>query len=382
MRRKLLFLIFFLTILPAVSQTLYKTINSSKLGEERQLKIQLPRNYDSNTEKTYPLIIVLDGDYLFEPMAGNVDYYSYWNEIPEAIVVGILQDGKREKDCFYDDQRFLPSDTGASFFEFVGMELLPFMDQNYRTAKFVVVAGHDLSANFVNYYLFKPDPLFHAYIDLSPDLAPEMANRLVNALGTLESKKWFYLATSSDDIPELRKPIQVLDKQLSIVENENLHYTFDDFDDAGHYTMIGQAIPRALESIFDSYGPISVKEYDTEIVISESSPYDYLVDKYKTIEDYFGLKTQIRINDFLAIGKALEFHQNWKDMEKLGELARENYPKSMLGTYYLARSYEAGGNPKKAMRTYQNAYGQEEVAFLTTDFMLDKAELIKEDFGY
>lgn len=382
MRKKLLFLAFLITFSPAISQTIYKSINSVKLGKERKLKIQLPRNYDSNTEKTYPIIIALDGDYLFEPIAGNVDYYSYWNEIPEAIVVGVLQDGQREADCFYDPQRFLPAETGAAFFEFLGMELLPFLDQNYRTAKFVVVAGHDLSANFIDYYLFKPDPLFHAYINLSPDLAPEMAERLTGALGSLKSKKWFYLATSSEDIPALRKPILVLDKQLRLIENEKLHYTFEDFDDANHYTMIGQAIPRALESIFASYGPISVKEYDTQIVISETSPYDYLVVKYETIEEYFGLKTQIRINDFLAIGKALEFHQNWNDMEKLGELARRNYPNSMLGTYYLARSYEAGGNPKKAMRMYQNAYGQEEVAFLTVDFMLEKAELIKQDFGY
>ncbi|HET8753187.1 MAG TPA: alpha/beta hydrolase-fold protein, partial [Salinimicrobium sp.] len=170
MGKKLLFLAFMLTFSEAFSQTIYKTINSSKLGEERQLKIQLPRNYESNTEKTYPLIIALDGDYLFEPMAGNVDYYSYWDEIPEAIVVGVLQDGNREADCLYDDQRFLPADTGASFFEFLGMELLPYLDENYRTARFVVVAGHDLSANFINYYLFKPEPLFHAYINLSPDL--------------------------------------------------------------------------------------------------------------------------------------------------------------------------------------------------------------------
>jgi len=61
------------------AQVKYKNINSEKLGEERQIKIQLPRNYD-NTDKSYPIVVVFDGDYLFEVVAGNVDYYSYWED--------------------------------------------------------------------------------------------------------------------------------------------------------------------------------------------------------------------------------------------------------------------------------------------------------------
>ena len=89
MKRYLLLLIIFTTTL--FSQTQYELINSDRLGE-RELKIQLPRNYADNKEQFYPLIITMDGDYLFEITAGNVDYMSYWDDIPEAIVVGINQD--------------------------------------------------------------------------------------------------------------------------------------------------------------------------------------------------------------------------------------------------------------------------------------------------
>lgn len=34
------------------------------------------------------------------------------------------------------------------------------------------------------------------------------------------------------------------------------------------------------------------------------------------------------------------------------------------------------------MRIYQNAYGQQKIAFIDTDFMLAKADAIKKDFGY
>ncbi|NJW52938.1 alpha/beta hydrolase [Salinimicrobium oceani] len=363
------------------SQTLYKTITSVKLGNERELKIQLPRNYDQNSQKKYPLIIVLDGDYLFEPMAGNVDYYSYWDEIPEAIVVGVNQAKTRNDDSSYDPQRFLPEKKGAQFFEFLGMELLPFLDKTYRTSKFVAIAGHDLTSNFINYYLFKENPLFHAYINLSPDLAPEMSNRLSETLSAASQPRWFYLCTGSNDVPELKKEIAQLDAQLSLIENPYLKYRFDTFEAATHYTLVSQALPKALEYIFAAYKPMGLKEYD-EIVLEGNSPYDYLTEKYKVINENFGIQKTIRINDFLAVGKALEFVQNWDDLERLGELARKHYPQSALGTYYLARAYEANGQPKKAMKTYQSAYGQEEAAFVTVDFMLKKAELIKQDFGY
>jgi predicted alpha/beta superfamily hydrolase len=382
MIKKLLLTVIFMISAFTYSQTQYKRINSSKLKQERELKIQLPRNYDQNTEKIYPVIIVLDGDYLFEPMAGNVDYYSYWDEIPEAIVVGVNQVQTREMDSFYDNQTFLPQDTGASFFEFLGMELLPYIDSNYRTSRFAVLAGHDLTANFINYYLFKDEPLFKAYINLSPELAPEMDNRLVESLNTAKSKKWFYLATATEDEPSLKEGCELLDQQLKMIDNANLHYRFEVFQNATHYSLVAQAIPKALESIFSPYRPINQKDYDTEIVNSGISPYDYLVDKYETIENNYGLELPIRLNDFLAIGKALEFNQRWYDLEKLGELALDHLPETMLGTYYLARSYEESGRSKKAMRTYQNAYGQQEIAFITTDFMLGKAEKIKEDFGY
>lgn len=381
MRNLYLIILLFFVAQFTYSQTLYKTINSSRLGKERELKIQLPRNYDQNTEKTYPLIIVLDGDYLFEPMAGNVDYYSYWDEIPEAIVVGVNQLDSRDDDSTYDPQQFLPEKKGAQFFEFLGMELLPFLDKTYRTSKFVAIAGHDITSNFINYYLFKEKPLFHAYINLSPDLAPEMANRLAGSLANSSTPKWFYLCTGSDDVPELRKGIAELDRQLALVDNPNLKYRFEDIDAATHYTLVSRALPTALEHIFSSYKPIGVKEYDG-FLMEGSSPFNYLTEKYKVINNNFGIQKNVRVNDFLAVGKALEFVQNWDELEQLGELARKQYPRSALGTYYLARAYEATGKPKKAMKTYQSAYGQEEVAFVTVDFMLKKAELIKQDFGY
>ena len=92
--------IVFFIVLNIQAQAIYKTIDSERLGEKRELKIQLPRNYDPDEKRSYPLIIVLDGDYLFEPVAGNIDYQSYWEDIPDCIVVGVNQADTRSNDLF------------------------------------------------------------------------------------------------------------------------------------------------------------------------------------------------------------------------------------------------------------------------------------------
>lgn len=233
-----------------LAQIKYENISSEKLGESRQIKIQLPRNYEENTDKTYPVLLVLDGDYLFEPVAGMVDYYSYWEDIPEMIVVGVNQDGIRMEDTKYSKQDFLPVDKGAKFFEFLGMELLAHIDQKYRTGNFKIIMGHDFTSNFINYYLLKENPIFRGYINLSPDLAPGMADHIVNSLSKSETRSWYYMATSDEDIPTLKKAILAFNNQLKGIDNKNLHYKFEEFENTSHYTLVGKAIPSAIADIF------------------------------------------------------------------------------------------------------------------------------------
>ncbi len=382
MKQILYILLFVLSVHFTGAQVKYKTIESSKLGESRELKIQLPRGYNSNEDKNYPLFIVLDGDYLFEAVVGNVDYYSYWEDMPESIIVGVNQVDKRFDDCMYSEQNSLPIETGANFFEFIGMELIPYIEKTYRTTNFRVVVGHGETANFINYFLLKPQPLFQGYIAVSPDLAPNMLDYLPERLSKLESKLFYYLANTKNDPGSIKKMTETLNKDISAVENENLVYDFNSFETPSHYSAPLHALPNAIENIFKVFQPISKKEYKETILELETSPVAYLVEKYKTINDLFGLERQILINDFKAISAAIEKTEQFEYYEDLGKIARDQYPKTLLGGYYLARFYEEMGEPKKAMRTYETAYTLKEIAGITKDLLIEKVNLIKEDFGY
>ncbi|WP_338732477.1 alpha/beta hydrolase [Mangrovimonas cancribranchiae] len=364
------------------SQVDYQMLFSEKLGEERELKIQLPRGYSDNTDKSYPLIIVFDGDYMFEVVAGNVDYYSYWDDMPEAIVVGINQLDKRYDDCLYSEQNSLPVETGVSFFEFIGMELVPYLEKNYRTENFKMAVGHGETANFINYYLLKGQPLFQGYVVLSPDLAPDMISYIPEKLQKVESKIFYYLASSKNDVSHIKDVTGTLDAEINKLENKNILYNYRNFEDPTHYAVPAYAIPDALMKTFFVYQPISKKEYKETILKLESSPVEYLEEKYQMIEDLFGIEKQILVNDFRAISAAIEKNEQYEYYEALGKLARKEYPEAILGSYYLARFYEETNEPKKAMKTYQSAYVLEELGGITKDEVLERADRIKADFGY
>ena len=364
------------------AQVVYKTLESSKLGKTRELKIQLPRGYNNDKDKSYPLFIVLDGDYLFEAVAGNVDYYTYWEDMPEAIVVGVNQFDYRFDDSMYSAQNSLPVETGAAFFEFIGAELIPFIETTYRTGKFKVAIGHGETANFINYYLLKEQPLFQAYIAISPELAPKMITYLPERLSKIETKTFYYLATTNNDSESIKKMTEALNADLKVIDNKNLLYKYDIFENPTHYSLPTHVLPNALESIFHVFQPISKKEYQETILKLETSPVAYLQEKYQTINDLYGIEKPILINDFKAISAAIEKTRKFEYYEELSKMAQKQYPKILLGSYYVARFYEETGDTKKAMKTYQSAYILEEIADISKDLMLEKADAIKADFGY
>lgn len=358
------------------AQVIYTEIKSSKLETSRRLKIQLPRNYESNVDKKYPVVLVLDADYLFEPVAGNVDYFSYWEDMPESIVVGVMQGDRRYEDGHYDDISFMPAKSGADFFEFVGMELMPYIDKKFRTAKFVIAVGHDFTANFINFYLFKSPLLFNGFISLSPDFSPLMEDRIAKRIPEIKEKVFYYLATGSDDILDLKESAESLNRKLSSLKNDSFNYYYDNFADATHYSLVGRGIPNALEKIFSVYRPISQKEYSEVLMVSKKSPHQYLLDKYSVISDLFGIDNNIRINDFLAVGTASEKKKDWESLKDIANLAMKQYPDKIIGYYYIGRYYEETGDFKKAKRTFQAAYDREEVDYITVDLLLDRADNI------
>lgn len=361
-----------------IAQGKIETVHSDQLNSPRELKIQLPRNYDSKAERVYPLIIVLDGDYLFEPVAGNVDYQAYWEDIPECFVVGVNQEIYRSTDFEYDDAGNL-TENGEKFYMFLAKELIPYLESKYRVSAFKVVVGHDEGANFINNFLLKNKDLFRAYISLSPDLEEGVVDKIKPQLASLEEETFYYLATGSEDFKAIKSEVVECDAKLKTVENEKLKYTFHNFDDANHYSLVGMGIPKALTKIFTLYKPIDGKEYREKILTYEGSPYDYLIKKYDDIKYFYGFKKQLTENDVRAIAAASKKKDDLTSLENLALLVKEEYPKSMLSAYYMGMYYEKEGSLSKALLQYKSGLMLEPSQYIDKEMMLDKMYQIQDE---
>jgi uncharacterized protein len=364
------------------SQTTVDHFSSSKLGTKRDITVKLPASYEKSPDRFYPMVVTLDGEFLFSLFEGTISYGKYWDDIPEVILVGIDQNKNNER---YDDSQFdestgLPKGKGAAFFEFMSMELIPHLEKKYRVSPFKVIAGLDTTAGFINSFLYKEIPLFNGYISISPELATGMEHRIAKRLADLKTPIFYYQSTSDGDLKKFQKQIKALDENIKLIKKDStatLNYKFDDFKGVAHYGIAPSAVPSALYQIFAVYQPISSIEYQEKILPLKEGYVDYLHRKYETIDKALGVKMKMRLSDMKAVEAAIKKNEAWYEYEQLAQISGQQYEKSMLYDYHMGMYWEKRNDLKKAMKFYQNAFTKEEIGDLTKDMMLNKAEDLK-----
>jgi len=383
--------LFFLTINLLSSQNLDSlyvsrvndTILSKYLNEKRAIEIQLPRSYEIEVDKNYPLMIVLDGDYMFNIVSGSVDYLSYWGDIPENLVVGINQKDTRFQDSsVFDNITHTPISSTASFYDFIVNELIPYFSKNYRVSNFKVIVGQERTANFANFFLLKNDPQIRGVISISPKISENMNRYLNENLSKSNSKIVYTLSSSKRDFESIFKNVSELTASLDSIENKNLRFESLIFDKENHYILPSVSVPKSIRSTYSMYSDIDKIEYDSIISKLDTSPIDYLKNKYQLIKEFYDLDKTVSMNDFMAIEEFIEENEFFNLYDELSELAKQEYPGTILPSYYKGRFIEETGDPKKAMYIYRSAYNMKEVKGLTKEYLLELAERIKEDFNY
>jgi predicted alpha/beta superfamily hydrolase len=374
MRKTILIVLACITCAPLFAQISYDQIKSSNLDAVRNLKIKLPKDYDPDSDLKHPLIIVFDGDYLFEPVSGQVDFQTYFDDMPGSIIVGVVQGKERPYDGYCDEVTGLPKESGLRFHNFVANELIPYLDQKFNTSKFRVAVGHDLMGNFINSYLFKEDPIFQAYVSISPDLTGTVKDYLAQRLEFFKDDIFYYMATSDKDLPYIREAVLNVNAQIATVKNQYLTYYFDDFRNDTHYTLVTSAISKSFDKIFELYKPLREKELEEKVFPYEGTLDEYLVSRYDRIEEYFGIKKPITVEEIEKVIKVAEQRNDLESLEKIGKLAKKLNPNSLLGTYYLAQHAEKVGKTKKAKKLYESALTLEDVSHINRDFIFSKIE--------
>jgi predicted alpha/beta superfamily hydrolase len=195
-----------------------RNMKSKITGKDYQISIALPYTYVDDSKNigpfdkslsAWPVVYVLDSNWYFGMITEMVRVMAWYGRTTDAIIVGIgypemetpqetwrktvasrthdltpLQSEESEK---YNSE-WLKLDVktggGGEFFKFIKQELIPLIDQEYRTdpAK-RILAGHSHGGLFTVFAMFQEPGLFSSYIAASPSL-----NFAENAMFSLESK--------------------------------------------------------------------------------------------------------------------------------------------------------------------------------------------------
>ncbi|MEZ4809606.1 MAG: alpha/beta hydrolase-fold protein [Allomuricauda sp.] len=379
--KKCLFLVMGLITLNLGAQVKKEIFESFKLQERRDVSYYFPEDYSE--ENKYPLIVVLDAQYLFDLVVANVKFQSGLGRMPKAIVVGVHQGENdiRWDDCDFEEASGLPTEKGKLFYEFLGTELIPYLETSYKVAPFKMFIGYDITANFGNFYLFKDKSLFNSYVSISPVLATEMESRVPTRLSALDQVIFYNIILEKEPTDDRQRILQ-MNHSIKSITKESLHYFFDEYDDVDHTSIAAYGIAKAFDNVFRMFQPISPKEYKTEILTSEEPVFSYLENRYGLIEQLFGFKKQVELNDIMAIYAACRKKEDFESLKPLAELCKKEYPDTMMGFYFEGEYYEQIGEPKKAFKTFEKAFQLEEIDFLTKDMALEKIDALKADFGY
>ena len=363
------------------AQVKKEIFESFKLQERRDVSYYIPEDYTD--DKKYPLTVVLDADYLFDLVVANAKFYSEHIRMPKPIIVGIHQreNDLRWEDCDFDLISGLPTEKGKLFYEFLGTELIPYVETNYSIAPFKMFMGYDITANFGNYFLFKDKSLFDSYVTISPLLATEMESRVPSRLLDLDQEIFYNVVLEKEKTKDRQRMLQ-MNNAIQSITKENLHYFFDEYDDPDHISIAAYGVSKAFDNVFKSFRPISPKEYKEEILKSDEPVFSYLDDRYSRIKDLLGFEKQVDVNDIMAIYAGSIKKEDYESLKKLSVVCKKLYPETMMGFYFEGEYLELLGEPRKAKTAFEKAYLMEEIDFLTKDLAIEKIDALKADFGY
>ena len=185
--------------------------------------------------------------------------------MPEVIVVGLpnVSGSGRQRDytppfMVQDlDQPDSPMGAADRFLSFLGSELIPSIERDYRTAPFRMLAGHSRGGLLVAYSLLADPPLFQARFAHSPALWRDhgiLIDRLGAFLGGhTDLDTFFYMSIGSEENDRMMAAFEQARSVLAQAEVPELRWQADVVAGATHQTNGEMATPLGFSALYRDF---------------------------------------------------------------------------------------------------------------------------------
>lgn len=154
--------------LVSIPNTEERELNSKIMDYEYGVYVTLPSSYKDNPDKIYPTLYIIDGNQFFVFTHEPYGSLLWGNMVREHIAISVAyrpgQKNMRSRD-------FHSSNRASDFVEFFQNELIPFVEDNYRTSREErTLFGHSLGGHFTIYMMMHAPETFDNYILSAPSV--------------------------------------------------------------------------------------------------------------------------------------------------------------------------------------------------------------------
>jgi enterochelin esterase-like enzyme len=239
-------------------------LHSTSENTDHQLYVQLPTDYGKGNS-TYPVIVGLDAQdgSLFDYTSTTIDRLMGTNDIPSAILVGIIQKSRSQE---LSVER---SDSSTQkFLRFIEQDLVDYLKQSYPINGHFTFIGHSLGGQFVTNAMLVSPTLFHSVISISGALnypaqdpaysfyQKKVLTRLAQyTTRTPARKQKYYFCVGTDGMQDemFRAGALMADSLLRQKNLTDFVWRFDEFHQFNHMTTPLAGIPAGLVFVFHDW---------------------------------------------------------------------------------------------------------------------------------
>ena len=330
------------------------TLNSEILNEDRSIYVNLPESYTESTFR-YPVLYLLDAEYEFHHTTGTISFLSGTGKIPEVIVVGIVNTNRSrdltpEAPNDEESKAFWGEIGGADTFRrFIKEELIPFIDNTYRTIDYRLVRGQSFGGLFGIYDVLREDPIFDAYITTSPSVTWNENSLFKQLTQTDFTDKKFTKVYIGEAEFDWGGNTRIKDFSESMQEkiNDDTYFKYDFFPGEGHYSLVFDATQKGLKFIYKNWMPSDS--------VMNSSDLSNLQRHYAKLTSEFGYQIDVPMDQIIRLANNQLRKKQYESGISIAKRNIELYPDQPQSYWHTGDAYYLGGNYEMALEYFKMA---------------------------
>ncbi|WOE74642.1 alpha/beta hydrolase [Alterisphingorhabdus coralli] len=359
-------------------------VRSDILDENRPIIVSLPDGYE-DSDANYPVLYMLDGRQNMLHAIATMDTLSSLGFAPKMIFVGIVSTNRSRDYTPSVVEGDANSGGAANFLAFLETELIPSIEQEYRTSDHRILEGHSFGGLFGAYALMERPDLFDAYIILSPALwwgGEEMNARAKTYFAdNPQPATHIYFGIGQEDGDGMRQELGRFVETLETAKPEGLIWRHDEIAGEDHMSVRLPGHYQGLRYVFED---LQFTMADTGFTIDDFIAHE------ANIRARYGTAARQREATYHDYGMALLQAERADEAAAIFEYLVQGYPGYHPNYNFLATAYEKLGRCESAIAAYEDAAkasttqtgtftraGYEEKATRLREAMANGAEMCK-----